>query len=194
MDPAHAWAGRKEAFLENREISGRRAKAAGLLFEHQVEGACSWYRQQGIASIEKTPEPTKYIRSLSNGRFIACYEKQAQPDFKGILKDGTCVVFDAKHTDADMISQSVVLLQQWELLDTYESMGGHCFILVSMGFKDYFRVPWSVWKTMKERYGHKHMSRADLWPYKVPSRLFVAFLEGIELRDDDEDEDGDDDG
>lgn len=172
----------------DKVIAGRRNKFCGQLFEQMVEGACQVYQKDQIASIQKTPEPTKFIRSLANGRFIACYEKKAQPDFKGILMDGSCVVFDAKHTDSGQISQSAVSEQQADFMDVYEKMGAHCFVLVSLSFQYFFRVPWSVWKSMKDMFGHKHMTKAELWPYRVPSRMYVAFLEGIELRDDPEEE------
>lgn len=166
-----------------RELAGKRSKYAGRLFEQMIEESCSFYRGEGIASIEKTPEPVKCIKMMENGRFVGCFEKTAQPDFKGVLQDGTCIVFDAKHTDAGQISQSAVLEQQAEFFDVYEQMGARCYVLVSIGFKSFYRVPWTTWKDMKELYGHKHMTIKELEQYKIPSRLRVAFLEGIELRD-----------
>ena len=173
-----------------RELAGRKSKATGQLFEKMIEDACSFYRHEGIASIEKTPEPVKCLQMQDNGRFVGCFTKSAQPDFKGVLCDGTCITFDAKHTDTDRISQSAVLEQQADFFDTYEKLGAHCFVLVSIGFRDFFRVPWTDWKRMKELFGHKHMTREEMQGYKIPSRLRIAFLEGVELREHDRDEKG----
>lgn len=166
----------------DKAVTGRRNKLTGQMFEQMIEASCHVYRQKGIASIEKTPEPTKFIRTLANGRFVACYEKKAQPDFKGVLNDGSCIVFDAKHTDSDRIQQGAVSEEQEEFMDTYEKLGAHCYVVVSMAFRYFFRVPWGVWKGMKKAYGHKYMAKADLWPYRIPDRTFIAFLEGIEIR------------
>lgn len=165
------------------ELHGRRNKAAGQMFEKMIEQASEEYKRLGIASIEKTPEPTKFLRRLENGRFIGCYEKKAQPDFKGVLMDGTCIVFDAKHTDNDRIQQDAISEEQAGFLDTYEKMNAHCYVMVGMEFQYFFMVPWAVWKTMKEKFGHKYMSKVELWPYRVPSRLYVAYLEGVEIND-----------
>ena len=48
---------------------------------------------------------------------IHCFTKQAQPDFKGALCDGSCIIFDAKHTEKDRIQQNVITETQWETFD-----------------------------------------------------------------------------
>ena len=79
------------------------------------------------------------------------------------------------------------LINQMDLLnviDKYEKMGAKCYVIVSIGFQRFYRVPWSVWKTMKERYGHKYMSADnELEPFRVPYTGFIVrFLEGVELK------------
>ena len=170
-----------------RSITGRRSRADGEMFERWIESACKFYRLLGIAHIEKTPEPMRPLRPYGDrrtGQFIAVFTKQAQPDFKGVLCDGTGIMFDAKHTNADRISQSVVTEEQTTDLDLFQKMGAHCYILVGLGMQDFYRVPWQVWKAMKEKFGHKYMSREDLEPYRVKEHgLIILFLEGIELED-----------
>lgn len=149
-------------------IQGKQNRAQGLAFENIVSSACEQYRQEGLAHIEKTPEPMKVIGVVNRnmGHFKAVFEKPAQPDFKGTMAGGRAVCFDAKSTEADRIQQKVVTQEQWDALDLHERMGAWCFILVCLG-DVYYRVPWEKWKTMKEDCGHKYMNAADLTPYKL---------------------------
>ena len=73
-------------------------RAQGKLFEERIDAALAYYDRLGVASVEKTPEPMRPLKRLSEGRFVAVFEKPAQPDYKGTLQGGRAVVFEAKHT------------------------------------------------------------------------------------------------
>ena len=166
-------------------IRGKVNRKAGLIFERNLETACETYWRLGYACIEKTPEamvPVRPFGTRKSGQFIAYYSKQAQPDFKGVLYGGRCVIFDAKHTIKSSISQSAVTEKQWQMFDRYEAMGAYCWIVASVEGENYYRVPWATWKNMKEEFGHQYMSRKELEPYRVPSRgMEILFLEGVEI-------------
>lgn len=167
-----------------KQISGARSRASGEIFENWISAACEFYQREGYAVIEKTPEPMKPLGKADRfGRFLACFTKQAQPDFKGALCDGSCIIFDAKHTEKDRIQQNVVTETQWETFGKYETMGAKCYVMVSIGLKEFYRIPWGIWKQMKELFGHKYMAAgAELEQYKVPYRnCTILFLEGVEL-------------
>lgn len=171
---------------QRRQITGARSRASGEIFEKWISAACEFYQREGYAVIEKTPEPMKPLgKADKSGRFLACFTKQAQPDFKGALCDGSCIIFDAKHTEKDRIQQNVITDTQWKTFDRYEAMGAKCYVVVSIGMKDFYRVPWDVWKQMKELFGHKYMAVGmELEQYKVPDRnCTILFLEGVKLRD-----------
>ena len=69
------------------QIRGKQARLAGGYFEAMIEGSCAYYRDRGLAKIEKTPEPMKPLGPKNQrGQFLACYTKQAQPDYGGTLK------------------------------------------------------------------------------------------------------------
>ena len=90
----------KTAASIRRSYIGDRSRAEGAGFEAIISSACDYYRAIGRADIEKTPEPMKPLGGADrSGRFLACYTKQAQPDYKGVLSGGRAVVFEAKHTD-----------------------------------------------------------------------------------------------
>lgn len=80
------------------QITGKQARAAGNYFENMISASCEYYRDRGIAKIEKTPEPMKPLGAKNRkGQFLACYTKQAQPDYGGTLKGGQSIYFEAKH-------------------------------------------------------------------------------------------------
>lgn len=158
---------------------GAQNRAAGMQFEEQIKAACAWYERAGAASIEKTPEPTKQLTKMDGyGRFSACYEKRAQPDFKGTLAGGRSVVFEAKYTSSGKMKDSAVTQEQERALNRHEKLGAVCFVLVAFGLADVYRVPWKVWRTMKEEYGRKYIMKTDVERYRVRwSRGIMRFLE-----------------
>lgn len=169
--------------MTDRRYIGKQNKVHGAMFENIISYSCKYYLEKDIAHIEKTPEPFHMIERKGN-LVTGYYEKAGQPDYKGVLCDGTGIMFEAKHTDTDKIMQNVVTATQWKSLDIYEKFGAKCFVMVSMGFENYYRVPWDVWKRMKELFKHKYMNKKELEPYKLKSTIqAVLFLEGIELRD-----------
>lgn len=149
-------------------LTGHRNRAAGEEWERILEASCQHYRLKGEAEIEKTPEPMKPIGPKnSRGQFLACYTKQAQPDYKGTLKGGRAVVFEAKHTASDRLEQSVVTDEQKKRLDRHMALGAECFVMVSFGFREFFKVPWATFRAMKEHYGRKYITQEDVQEYKV---------------------------
>lgn len=171
------------ARIERSRI-GAQNRAMGEHFEKLIEASLVWYKLRGAAEVEKTPEPMKQLsKPDKRGRFKACYEKAAQPDFKGTLAGGRSVVFDAKHTIADKIEYKVVSNEQAERLEHHHKLGAAAYVLVGLGFEDFYRVPWPTWRDMKEIYGHKHMKRDELEPFRVQYIAGVLkLLEGIPLK------------
>ena len=176
-----AWAPDEEEKLTSQR-RGWKSKKTGEAFEQIIAHACLFYRDQGTAEIEKTPEPMKQLGAKDRkGQFRACYQKRAQPDFKGTLHGGTSIVFEAKHTDSDRILQSVITKDQWDRLDRHWRLGAATFVLVSIGLQDFYNVPWTVWRNMQQNTGHKHMKREDLEPHRVTYHNGVLkFLERTE--------------
>jgi recombination protein U len=169
-----------------RRMTGRRSKAAGETFERWLSDACEFYLRNGWAHIEKTPEPFHITGKDKNGVIRGYYEKKGQLDYKGILCDGSGIMFEAKHTDSDRIRQGVITDKQWESLDIYESFGAHCYVMVSIGLSGFYRVPWNIWKQMKDKFGHKYMTEEELKPFKLAERnCTILILEGVELRNED---------
>lgn len=146
-----------------KELSLKNSKArnAGTTFEDIISDSCVYYEEIGIAKIEKTPEPMRTLRPLGRGRYEAVYTKQAQPDFKGTLKGGKAIVFEAKHTDTDRIMRSVISDEQEKCLNAHEQMGAECYVFVSFGFRKFYKFPWKLFRDMKYHFGVKHIREID---------------------------------
>lgn len=150
-------------------IRGKSSRLAGSLFEQIIDHTCLWYAEQGIAVIEKTPEPMRPISKPNRaGQFQACYIKQAQPDYKGSLQGGRTIVMEAKHTDHTRIAFDRVSGEQQRQLEAYHNMGAIAVVLVSFGMQHFFCIPWTVWRDMKEHFGRKYIRAEDVPGFHVP--------------------------
>ena len=159
-------------------LTGRRARGAGEHWETIIDLACSFYSMEGIAEIAKTPEPMRPISPPNKkGQFLSCFTKKAQPDYKGTIRGGRSVVFEAKHTDSDRISRNVVSKEQESQLNKHLSLGAECFVLVSFGFQHFYKIPWNVFRNMKSIYGRKYIKPIDVEEYAISvSGGFLRFL------------------
>lgn len=171
-----------------RSYIGARSRAEGAGFESLINSACEYYRTKGIADIEKTPEPMKPLGGADrSGRFLACYTKQAQPDYKGVLSGGRAVVFEAKHTDTGRLLSNRVSAEQAACLRRISRLGGIAFVLCSFNGREFYRIPWQIWEDMKDVFGRKYITPADLAEYRirVAAPGVLLFLEGVKEKKDD---------
>lgn len=124
----------------------------------------------------------KILRPLSgkSNQFAACFVKQAQPDYKGTLREGQAVVFEAKYTGADRIERGRITGEQADGLEAHNKLGACAFVLVSFGFRDYFRIPWSIWRDMKQHFERLYIKPEELEEYRVKFiGGLVRFLDGL---------------
>lgn len=160
----------------------RKNRAQGAFFEQMINGACDFYRSRQIADIEKTPEPMQPTKDLGGGKFIAHYTSTAQADYKGFLFGGRAVNFEAKYTDVEKMTQDRVTADQTERLERAHQFGAVVFVLCSFGSVGFYRVPWTVWRDMKGRFGHKYITPQEAAPYeiRIGGPGVLLFLEGLE--------------
>lgn len=149
------------------QLQGKISRAKGKAFEERIDSSLAYYRQRGFAHIEKTPEPMKVIRRLEQGRFIACFEKKAQPDYKGIIKGGREILFEAKYTDNEKMEQNRVGDLQAEYMERHQSLGARCYVLAGFRSGNAYRIPWDTWKDMKARFGRKYVREQDIQQFKM---------------------------
>lgn len=148
-------------------LQGARSKHTGEFFEKLIDASCAYYQRVGVANIEKTPEPMKPLKPLGAGKFVAVFSKAAQPDYKGTLKGGQSVVFEAKHTDTEKLLFSRLTDEQLKQLQQHAKLGAIAFVLCSFGFERFAAIPFERWKRMKEFYGRKYITADDLGEYEI---------------------------
>lgn len=163
----------------NRANRSRRNNAAGHHFEDYIMGGCRYYEGEGMAKIQKTPEPFRTIRKYRDGTATVRFIGNAEPDYIGCEKDGTLIVFEAKKTMTDKMPQSVVTPHQWNALDKYHELGANAAVCV--GIKDdTFWIDWFIWKHMKELFGRKYLTAEDIQPFKVQFNGNILFLDPVD--------------
>lgn len=150
-----------------RQEQGRQNRAEGKEFEKRIDEAFAYCKSKGSAQIDKTPEPTKVIKRLKGGKFIAVFDKKAQPDYSGTLKGGRSVKFEAKFTTSDRITADRVTDTQADYLAKAAALGAHCYILAGFSTGNVYKIPWEIWSEMKSYFGRKYVQEADLKQYQV---------------------------
>lgn len=150
-----------------RQMQGAVARELGKSFEARIDLSLRWYRAKGLALVEKTPEPMRVIRSIGGGRFEACFEHKAQPDYSGVVRGGLAVAFEAKYTTTEKMEQSRVLPHQADWFDQFSRAGGRCFVMVGFRGGAIYRVPWEVWSDMAAIFGRKYIKETDIQAYRV---------------------------
>ncbi len=151
-----------------RQLQGAISKAKGKKFESLLDVAFEHYEAIGYAYVTKTPEPMRPTKPLGNGKFIAFFEKKAQPDYEGTIKGGRSIMLEAKFTSALQMEQNRVLVAQAEYLEKHSALGARCFVVAGFDTGNTYRIPWAVWSHMKDHFGRKYITEADVAPYKVP--------------------------
>lgn len=171
--------------IANKDSIEKRNKAGGMLLEELISNSCAKYSEDGSAHIEKITGLFQLTEEEKDDIVSECHVKVAQPDFKGNLAGGEKIMFETKHISTNKINQNAIPGKLCETFNIYHDLGVICFVLVSMRFESFYRIPWSVWKNMDELFGHKYMTLEDLQPYKIKKtsdRLF--FLDGISIMGD----------
>ena len=140
--------------------------AQGHFFEQAIKAACALYASRGRATADKTPEPLRVLEKSRDGIFKGRFTARAQPDFQGTLAGGRSIVFEAKYTTTDRLKWDVLTQEQRDALEHHHQHGAISAVCAGIG-NDFFFVPWEVWRDMKERFGRKYVTAADLEPWRV---------------------------
>ena len=115
--------------------------------------------------------------TASWGSLSLCLQKSTA-GFKGVLKGGRMIVFDAKHTDSDRVQYSAITDEQRVCLEHCAAMGAEAGVLVSFGFARCYMIPWDIWRGMKKQYGRKYMLEDEAGPYEVKNAKRARIFPG----------------
>lgn len=155
--------------------------AQGHFFEDYIKAACALYSMRERAEVDKTPEPFRVLEKLRDGIFKGRFTARAQPDFQGTLAGGRSIVFEAKYTSTDRMKRDVLTQEQQDALEKHARRGAVAAVCAGINDKFFF-VPWAVWRDMKEHFGRKYVTAADLEPWRVRFNGSVLFLDYIHER------------
>lgn len=160
----------------NRRLQSMKNNALGHYFEGYIKGACEYYKMIGAAEIDQTPEPFRTTRTNRDGTFTGRFTANAQPDFKGTVKGGRAIVFEAKYTSTDRMKKAAVTEVQAQSLEAHWKLGAVTGVCV--GIHDVFAfVPWKIWRNMKELYGRQYMTAEEVKKYEIYFNGHARFLE-----------------
>lgn len=161
----------EETQMRNRCCSDR-----GRAFENLIVKGCQYYAQRETAVISKVYEPYRCIKKLDGGKFVGQWVGRAEPDFKGVMRGGTAIAFEAKATQKSRIKQDALTAQQSAWLDEQSKMGALAFVCVEIKGR-FFMIPWPVWHGMERIYGKKYLTPDDMPELEVIYDGSVRFLE-----------------
>ena len=150
----------------------------GRIFEHLLMKGCQYYADRRRAVIGKVYEPYRCVKKLDGGRFVGQWTGRAEPDFKGVLRNGQAIAFEAKSTKKSRIQQNALTEEQAEWLNIQDEMGALAFICVQIGDR-FFSVPWLVWRDMRSTFGKKFLMPGDIERYEVIYDGAVRFLDYV---------------
>lgn len=168
-------------YSSKNSLRGAQNRAEGKIFEDYIDKACKFYIDDLTAFIEKTPEPFQVTRDMGNGRFAGHFKGQAQPDYKGTLRGGRAVVFDAKATTTDRIQISALSAEQQICLGIHKNLGAVAGVLCCWSFRDFAFIPYDMFIMAKELNGHKYWTASEAAIYTVPIEDgYIKFLKNYE--------------
>lgn len=148
----------------------------GHAFENLIVKGCQYYAQRGRAVINKVYEPYRCAKKLDGGKFLGQFTARAEPDFKGVLKGGRAIAFEAKSTRKNRIQQDVLTKEQRAWLEEQDSMGALAFVCVEISGR-FFMVPWKTWRDMKQIYGKRYLTAEDMPGLEVIYDGTVRYLD-----------------
>ena len=150
-----------------KQLQGKKNRAKGKAFEDCLDATFAYYAKTGYALIDKTPEPFKIIKRLENTRFIGYIGKKAQPDYKGVIKGGRMVVFEAKFTSGERITQDRISSAQRAYMEQAAGLGARCYVICGFRSGRAYRIPWHIWRDMKEKFGRRYLTEEELKTYEI---------------------------
>ncbi|MCK9576275.1 MAG: Holliday junction resolvase RecU [Clostridia bacterium] len=163
-------------------ITNSKNRRTGASSESMLESMFDYQFKLGNMYIQKTPEPTKCIKNIGKGKFISIYTGKSQPDFKGTVKGGRCIIIESKHTTTGKIMMSCIDSSKNDekmYLCNYETMGALCFVAVMFDYSNPCMIPFNHFISMKEIYGRKYMTKEECMKFVWNGYSDTVFYERI---------------
>lgn len=128
----------------------------GSTLEEMVNRTNDWYREKGLALIQKIPTPITPVRIDKEKRHItlAYFQERSTIDYIGVVQ-GIPVCFDAKECVADTFPLQNIHPHQVEFMSDFQKQDGVAFLLIYFTTRNiayYMRLEELLffWKRAKE--------------------------------------------
>ena len=177
--------------------NSRGLRGSGL--EDLVNATNAFYREHGLALVQKIPTPIVPVKFDKAEHRItdAYFEKDSTVDYIGVVQ-GIPVCFDAKESKTDTFELRNIHEHQYQFMKEFEAQGGVSFILLQFTMRQD-----AYYMTFKElsgfldriRDGHpkhiKYLELRDEYFLKARDGALIPYLKGLELDLSERDEDTD---
>ena len=160
----------------------------GSTLEELINNTNDYYREHGLALVQKIPTPITPVKFDKDERRIteAFFEKDSSVDYIGVVQ-GIPVCFDAKECMTDTFSLQNIHEHQYRFMQEFEKQGGIAFLMIMFTKRnDLYYMPMKELTEYMERVkdGHaknfKYMELDDDFFLKPVSGALVPYLEGLQ--------------
>lgn len=162
--------------IDEVSMTNRCSNDRGRSFENLIMKGCQAYALEGRAVINKVYEPYRCIKKLQSGGFVGQFTGRAEPDFKGVLRGGRAIAFEAKSTKKSRIQYNALTDDQMRWLQIQENIGAEVFVCIDISGR-FFMLPWKQWRDMKNIYGKKFLMAGDIEDFEALFDGVVRFLD-----------------
>lgn len=161
----------------------------GSVLEEMINMTNLFYRDRGLALIQKIPTPITPINIDKETRHItlAYFDRKSTVDYIGAVQ-GIPVCFDAKECKTDSFSLQNIHEHQLKFMEDFESQGGISFILVFFTARDEkYYIPFRDVRKFTDRAaagGPKHFGYDEIdksFLVKQKGGALVHYLEQLQM-------------
>lgn len=148
----------------SHRIAGYQSHLRGMQWEKSLEEIFKLLNQKEICTWLKTPEPIKKLRHIKSNQWEVAIEGQGRADYILIFQ-GNAIMIEAKQSEKDRWSFSMLQEHQAIALDEWEKYGGIGIIILWLCWQGW-AIPWKNlsniwWKWSKSR-GRVNKGEASL--------------------------------
>lgn len=172
-------------------MAGKNYKMAnkGQAFEELIKLVNDQYENKGVAKIQKVATPWKIINKFGQSGLSAVPGEKSTLDFRGTVKPGISISFDAKETeDLEGLPLKNLEDHQYRYIKSALGFGEVSFLLVSMKkLNKFYAVPgykvvekWEDWKANPRKKGFNKIKIEEMIPLKQNQGYFLNYLEVLD--------------
>ena len=153
----------------------------GSAFESLINSTNEYYRDKGLALVQKIPTPITPLKFDSERKLIteAYFEKDSTVDYIGVVQE-IPICFDAKECATDTFALNNIHEHQVEFMRKFEKQGGIAFFLIYFtGRSELYYLPLQMLEFFWERAksgGRKSFPNRPEYPFHISTKSIRIWL------------------